>query len=132
MDSIIIKNLKIYAYHGVNPEEKIDGQNFLIDTVMFIDKRDAFKKDDINKTLSYSSAAKVIKKIVTEKKYDLIETVVEKIAEALFKTFVDLEKAEITVKKPEAPMKADFEYVAVKIIREKSDYNEWSDIITRE
>ena len=124
MDSIIIKNLKIYAYHGVNPEEKIDGQNFLIDTVMFIDKRDAFKKDDINKTLSYSSAAKVIKKIVTEKKYDLIETVVEKIAEALFKTFVDLEKAEITVKKPEAPMKADFEYVAVKIIREKSDYNE--------
>ena len=124
MDSIIIKNLKIYAYHGVNPEEKIDGQNFLIDTVMFIDKRDAFKKDDINKTLSYSSATKIIKKIVTEKKYDLIETVAEKIAEALFKTFVDLEKAEITVKKPESPMKADFEYVAVKIIREKSDYNE--------
>lgn len=124
MDSIIIKNLKIYAYHGVNDKEKIDGQNFLIDTVMFIDQRDAFKKDDINKTLSYSSAAKVIKKIVTEKKYDLIETVAEKIAEALFKTFVDLEKAEITVKKSEAPMKADFEYVAVKIIREKSDYNE--------
>lgn len=124
MDSIIIKNLKIYAYHGVNDEEKIDGQNFFIDAVMFIDKRDAFKKDDINKTLSYSSAAKVIKKIVTEKKYDLIETVAEKIAEALFKTFVDLEKAEITVKKSEAPMKADFEYVAVKIIREKSDYNE--------
>ena len=124
MDSIIIKNLKIYAYHGVNDEEKIDGQNFFIDAVMFIDKRDAFKKDDINKTLSYSSAAKVIKKIVTEKKYDLIETVAEKIAEALFKTFDDLEKVEITVKKPEAPMKADFEYVAVKIIREKSDYNE--------
>lgn len=124
MDSIIIKNLKIYAYHGVNEEEKIDGQNFFIDTVLFIDKRDAFKKDDINKTLSYSSAAKVIKKIVTEKKYDLIETVAEKIAEALFKTFDDLEKAEITVKKPEAPMKADFEYVAVKITREKSDYNE--------
>lgn len=131
MDSIIIKNLKIYAYHGVNDEEKIDGQNFFIDAVMFIDKRDAFKKDDINKTLSYSSAAKVIKKIVTEKKYDLIETVAEKIAEALFKTFVDLEKAEITVKKSEAPMKADFEYVAVKIIREKSDYNEWSNIVTR-
>ena len=124
MDSIIIKNLKIYAYHGVNDEEKIDGQNFFMDTVLFIDKRDAFKKDDINKTFSYSSAAKVIKKIVTEKKYDLIETVAEKIAEALFKTFVDLEKAEITVKKSEAPMKADFEYVAVKITREKSDYNE--------
>ena len=43
----------------------------------------------------------------------------------------NLKKVEITVKKPEAPMKADFEYVAVKIIREKSDYNEWSNIVTR-
>ena len=124
MDSIIIKNLKIYAYHGVNDEEKIDGQKKKKETVLFRNKRDAYKKDGINTTLSSSSAAKKKKKIVTEKKYDLIETVAEKIAEALFKTFDDLEKVEITVKKPEAPMKADFEYVAVKIIREKSDYNE--------
>ena len=124
MDSIIIKNLKIYAYHGVNEEEKIDGQNFFIDTVMFIDKRDAFKTDDINKTLSYSSACKIIKKVTEFEKYNLIETVAEKISKALFENFHDLKKAEITVKKPEAPMKADFEYVAVKIIREKSDHNE--------
>lgn len=124
MDSIIIKNLKIYAYHGVNDEEKIDGQNFFIDAVMFIDKRDAFKKDDINKTLSYSSACKIMKKVVELDKYNLIETVAEKISESLFENFRDLKKVEITVKKPEAPMKADFEYVAVKITREKSDYNE--------
>ena len=124
MDSIIIKNLKIYAYHGVNDEEKIDGQNFFIDAVMFIDKRDAFKTDDINKTLSYSSACKIIKKVTEFEKYNLIEKEEKKISKALFENFHNLKKAEITVKKPEATMKADFEYVAVKIIREKSDYNE--------
>ena len=26
MDKIIVNGLKLYAYHGVNPEEKEDGQ----------------------------------------------------------------------------------------------------------
>ena len=29
MDKIIVKNLNIFAYHGVNPEEKENGQNFV-------------------------------------------------------------------------------------------------------
>ena len=31
MDKIIVRGLKIFAYHGVNPEEKQDGQNFVFD-----------------------------------------------------------------------------------------------------
>ena len=31
MEKIIIKGLKLFAYHGVNPEEKVDGQNFVLD-----------------------------------------------------------------------------------------------------
>ena len=31
MEKIIIKGLKLFAYHGVNPEEKMDGQNFVLD-----------------------------------------------------------------------------------------------------
>ena len=31
MEKIIIKNLEIFAYHGVNPEEKQNGQRFLLD-----------------------------------------------------------------------------------------------------
>ncbi|MGN1202778.1 MAG: dihydroneopterin aldolase, partial [Eubacterium sp.] len=31
MDKILIRDLKIFAYHGVNPEEKRDGQNFVFD-----------------------------------------------------------------------------------------------------
>ena len=31
MDKIVIRDLKIFAYHGVNPEEKINGQIFILD-----------------------------------------------------------------------------------------------------
>ena len=31
MDKILIKVLKIFAYHGVNPEEKENGQDFIFD-----------------------------------------------------------------------------------------------------
>ena len=29
MDKILINGLRIFAYHGVNPEEKENGQNFV-------------------------------------------------------------------------------------------------------
>ena len=31
MDKIIVKDLKLFCYHGVNPEEKEDGQNIVFD-----------------------------------------------------------------------------------------------------
>jgi len=37
MDEIYIKGLKIFAYHGVNPEETENGQEFELDITMFAD-----------------------------------------------------------------------------------------------
>ena len=37
MEKIIIKNLEIFAYHGVNPEEKQNGQRFLLDLTLWAD-----------------------------------------------------------------------------------------------
>ena len=31
MDKIIIDSLRLFAYHGVNPEEQEDGQFFILD-----------------------------------------------------------------------------------------------------
>ena len=45
-NKIIIKGLRLKAYHGVNPEEKIDGQMFELDITAFIDTVDADNTDD--------------------------------------------------------------------------------------
>ena len=41
MDKILIKDLKLYAFHGVNPEEKVQGQHFLLDIEAGIDLSNA-------------------------------------------------------------------------------------------
>lgn len=119
MDKIIIKDLKLYAYHGVNPEEKIEGQNFVFDIECSADLSAPCETDDVNDTVSYAHIIKLVRKVFTAEKYDLLEKAAQVVADAIFENFDKIEKVIVTLKKPEAPMKADFGYVAVKIKRER-------------
>lgn len=119
MDKISIKNLKLFAYHGVNPEEKENGQNFVIDLDYFLDLSKPCESDDVDDTVSYAKVIKIIRKVFTERSYDLIEKAAQTVCDALFEEFYAIEKIEITLKKPEAPVKADFDWVAVSLTRER-------------
>lgn len=122
-DKIVIKGLKVFAYHGVKEQEKRDGQNFIIDCTLFLDRSQLRFKDNIDDTISYSKAAKIIKSVMLSKACNLIETAVERVAQNLFKEFANLLEVEITLKKPDAPIKdLDFEYMAVNIRRKREDF----------
>lgn len=122
MDKIIIKGLKIFAFHGVNQEEKDNGQEFELDITMFADISLPCKSDNLNETINYSKATKTILKAMSETKFDLIERAADYVAEALFKNFNILDTVTVLLKKPNAPIKATFDYVAVEITRKRSDY----------
>lgn len=117
MDIIKIKGLKLFAYHGVNPEEKEDGQNFVFDIDLYVNINKACASDYVNDTVSYAKVIKTVCRVFTETKYDLLEKCAQVVSDAIFEEYPDVQKVEITLKKPEAPMKADFEYVAVNIVR---------------
>ena len=119
MDKITVKNLKLFAYHGVNPEEKENGQSFVIDLDYYLDLTSACKSDDLNDTVSYAKVVKIIRKVFTEKSYDLIERAAQVVCEALFDEFKEIKKIDITLKKPQAPVKAEFDYMAVSLSRER-------------
>ena len=121
MDRIIIKDLHIYAYHGVNIEEKIKGQNYYIDITAEVDLTKACRSDDIDDTVSYSKMVKRAAFAFTAEKYDLIEKAAQEVADILLREFQKLQSVEVTVRKPEAPVKADFGYVAVSIRRTRDD-----------
>jgi dihydroneopterin aldolase len=121
MDKIIIKDLHIFAYHGVNVEEKIKGQNYYIDITAEADLSKACRTDNIDETVSYSKMAKRAIYAFTVEKYDLIEKAAQEIVDILFREFPRLQTVEVTVRKPEAPVKADFGYVAVNIRRTRDD-----------
>lgn len=119
MDKISIKGLKLFAYHGVNPEEKENGQNFVIDLDYYVNINKACQMDSLDDTVNYAKVVKTIRRVFTAEKYDLIERAAQVIADSVLDEFEDIFKVEVTLKKPEAPISADFDYVAVSITRER-------------
>lgn len=119
MDKILIRDLKIFAYHGVNPEEKIDGQNFVFDVDLYVNITKACHSDSVEDTVSYAKVIKTITRVFTAEKYDLLEKAAQITADAVLSEYADVSRVDITLKKPEAPMKADFGWVGVQISRER-------------
>lgn len=119
MDRILIRDLKIFAYHGVNPEEKRDGQNFVLDMDLYVNITKACHSDDVNDTVSYAKVIKTVTSVFTAEKYDLLEKAAQITADAVLEAYTDVARVDIILKKPEAPVKADFDWVGVNISRER-------------
>ncbi len=117
-DLIILKDFEVVATHGVNAEEKINAQRFLFTVEMECSINEAGINDDLEKTVSYAIAKKMIKKFVEENCFNLIETLAVGISELLLKNLTLLTGVTVTVKKPDAPMSGKFDYVAVSIRRQ--------------
>ncbi len=115
MEQIIIKGLKIFAYHGVNPEETENGQDFLLDITMYANLKKARKSDDLEDTINYAKARKIVNAAMTDRPYKLIERAADEIACRLLQNFSKLKKVEVLLKKPNAPMSCEFDYVAVRV-----------------
>lgn len=115
MDKIIVKGLKVYAYHGVNPEEKVEGQEFVLDITANIDLTVPRESDNIEDTVSYAEIMKEATRVFTIQKDDLIERAAQRVARVLLDKFDKIQAITVTLKKPQAPIKADFDYVAVEI-----------------
>ena len=121
-DKIIVKGLGIYAYHGVNPEEKQVGQNFEVDITAHTCIKKSGQTDNVDDTVSYAKIVKTAIRVISESSYNLLERVATRLAEQLIMDFNALEQVDILLKKPEAPIRAEFDYCAVEISRKRGDF----------
>lgn len=119
MDKIIIKDLRVYAHHGVHDFEKRKGQIFIIDVDINADLSEACHTDNLESTINYSQAVKVINRVMAEASYDLIERAAQVVADSILAEFDNAESVHVLLKKPNAPVEADFGYVAVEILRSR-------------
>ena len=115
MDIIRIDDLEIYAYHGVFPKEKKQGQRFFINVKIETEFREAARTDDLEKSIHYGEVCERINQIFTKNSYDLIETAAFKTAEDLLHTFPKIQKICLEVRKPEAPIPMKFASVSVEL-----------------
>lgn len=118
LDEIRLTGLRVYGHHGVYPQEKRDGQWFVIDFAIRLDTRTAARTDDVADTVHYGELAEKVAAIVAGEPVDLIETLAARIAAALLEPAL-VQAAEVTVRKPDAPIPLPFDDVAVTVRRVK-------------
>jgi len=119
MDRINIKNLEVFAKHGVTPEENVLGQKFLISAALYTDLRLAGKSDNLAESLDYGDICCYIKAFVEGNTFRLIEAIAERLAEELLIENPALQKVWLEIKKPWAPVAIALETVSVEIERSR-------------
>ena len=120
MDHIYIEGLRVFAYHGVFPQEKRDGQEFVLDLTLGLDLTCAGETDRLEDTLNYAQAAETAVAAMTAASYDLIERAASAVAQALLGTFPSLCEVTVRLSKPHAPVDATFRNIAVEITRSRA------------
>ena len=119
MDKIRISNIQLFAFHGVVPEEQKLGQKFEIDVELKLQKFQTGTCDDLSKTVDYSHVYDIVKREFLKKKYKLLETVGDIISSELIKLKY-VEQVVMKIRKPNAPINGQFDFVEIEIERAKS------------
>ena len=117
MDRICIDELKIFAHHGVFEHENINGQNFYVNAVLYVDTEKAGLTDELEHSVDYGMVCGVIKEAMTQQTYKLIEAAAQAVAVAVLKSSPLIVRTDIEIRKPEAPIDMEFGSVSVKISR---------------
>lgn len=121
MDKIFIKDLEVYAYHGVNIEEKKMGQRFLISLELSISLRNAGISDDLKETVNYAELCHMVEEKFKEFSYDLIEKAGEELVKFILLKYEKIKTVKLLLKKPWAPIGKPINYAAIEIERSWHD-----------
>jgi dihydroneopterin aldolase len=116
LDEITLTGIRAFGYHGVYPDEKRDGQDFVVDVTLHLPLRTAAETDDVADTVHYGELAEEIAGIVAGEPVDLLETLASRIAEAILTNDL-VQMVKVTVHKPSAPIAVPFGDVAVTVHR---------------
>lgn len=117
LGTIGFNDLRVSCIIGIEPHERTDEQELIIDFKVEIDFTRVSISDDIQDTVNYVALANYCRELAQQKKYLLIE----KYAAAVVKGALDLfpiKSAWVLVKKPSAI--ADAAYALVEFKQERS------------
>ncbi len=118
LDEITLTGVRAFGRHGVYPDERRDGQDFIVDATLHLDTRRAAETDDVADTVHYGEVAEQIVALVESDPVDLLETLAARLADALLAR-PPVRRVTVTIHKPGAPITVPFNDVALTIRREK-------------
>ncbi|HUB92568.1 MAG TPA: dihydroneopterin aldolase [Candidatus Saccharimonadales bacterium] len=116
MDKMMIRNLRLRCTIGIDPDELKEKQDVVVNVSIWSDFSKAVVSDRLQDTVNYWHINKKIIHLVEESKFNLVETLADRIA-ALCLEEPGVERVKVRVEKPKALKSA--ESVGAEIVRSR-------------
>ena len=109
--TIELAGLELHGYHGVEEDERREGQRFLFDLWLDVPE-DAARSDRIEDAVDYREVVAAVRAVSDGRAYALLEALATAVAEALLVRF-PLARVRVRVRKPDVRLDAPVEWSAV-------------------
>ena len=118
-DRIVLEGMRFYGFHGVNPEERVLGQEYLVDLAVEMDLGRAGTSDRLEDTISYAHIYRAVRDVMEGEPRNLLEAAARSIADRLLAEF-PVDSVSGRVKKPPPPIRGSvIENATVEIFRRR-------------
>ena len=111
---ISLRNVRFHAFHGVLPQERQVGGDFLVTVRVGYPLERAMETDNVDDTLDYAALYALVKKEMAEPS-ELLEHVAGRIVKAITASFPKVTSVDLELTKLNPPMGADCEGAAVEV-----------------
>ena len=111
---ISLRNVRFHAFHGVLPQERQVGGDFLVTVRVGYPLERAMETDNVDDTLNYAALYALVKKEMAEPS-ELLEHVAGRIVKAITTSFPKVTSVDLELTKLNPPMGADCEGAAVEV-----------------
>ena len=119
-DRILLEGMRFYGFHGVNPEERVLGQEYLVDLAVDMDLGPSGVSDRLEDTISYAHIYRAVRDVMEGEPRNLLEAAAQSIADRLLAEF-PVDSVSVRVKKPHPPIRGSvIENATVEIYRRRS------------
>jgi FolB domain-containing protein len=118
-DRVFIRDLLVRGILGINPDERQNRQDILVNVSLWVDTRPAAASDSIDDAANYRTIGKAIIQHIENSTPMLVERLASELARLCFETDLRVQAVEIRVEKPGALRFA--QSVGVSIYRTRSE-----------
>ena len=117
-DRLLLEGMEFYGYHGDIDAERALGGRYRVDVAVRADLRDAGRSDSLSDTLDYVRCFQLVRDVVENRQYRLLEALAQAIADSLLEQDGRAESVEVRVAK-QPPVRGGFDRFAVVIERSR-------------
>jgi dihydroneopterin aldolase len=112
IQTIALREVRFYAFHGFYPEEQLTGNHFTVDVEVTFSPSD--DTENLETTVNYEVINEIMRKAM-QKTQKMLETVVKNILDELMSIYPFLHTAVVGIKKLNPPMPGEIGHSFVQL-----------------